>query len=137
MERKNTVLIIDDDKEFASAVKTAFEAKGWETATAPTCEEGLQRLATFSPALIILDMMFGNKAEGILAARRLKGSKKFAAYSKIPLLMLSDLRTQADVAFPNPSKNAYFLPVDEFLHKPVKPDALLAKAEEIINAASK
>ena len=46
--------------------------------------------------------------------------------------MLSDLRTRAHKGFPNPSKYAYRLTIDELLFKPAKPDQLAAKAAELL-----
>jgi len=125
------IILIDSDPAFSAAAKEALAAKGYDCTTCAACAEGLAAVKEAKPALVIIDMFFAGKAEGILAARKLRRSKDFAGI-KTRILMLSDLRTRAHKGFPNPSKYAYRLTIDELLFKPAKPDQLAAKAAELL-----
>ncbi|HOX22978.1 MAG TPA: hypothetical protein PLL10_05895 [Elusimicrobiales bacterium] len=130
----NTVLLVEDNAELSASLKSLFQAKGIPLQHYTECASALADLEKISPRVIILNMLFNKKAEGILAARKLRRNKQYAKWAKVPLIMLSDLRIQQGVIFPKPSRYPYALPVDEFIQKPVKPDIVLAKAEEFLKA---
>jgi len=130
----NSVLLVEDNAELAASLKTLFEAKGITLHHYADCASALSALEKAAPRVIILNMLFNKKAEGILAARKLRRNKQYSKWAKVPLIMLSDLRIQQGVIFPKPSRYPYALAVDELIQKPVKPDLVLAKAEEFLKS---
>ena len=127
-----SILVVDDDLDFAEGTRIILESKGYRVVLAHSGAEGLRRVVEAKPALIILDVIMNKRAEGFLVARRLRRSSRYAAFSRIPILMLTGMRQQPDFAFPTPSRNTYFLPVDDFVEKPVKADVLLEKVEALL-----
>ena len=129
-----TILFVSDDSGFVEGMRAPLEAKGYRVASARSSEEGYAKLGESRPGLVIVDMLIGKRADGICFARKLRRSAAFQAYADTPILMVTGLREQQDVAFPTPTKNAYRLPVDDLLEKPVAPEALLEKAEALLRA---
>jgi CheY-like chemotaxis protein len=129
---KKTILFVGDDQAFVDGGRKALESKGHRVDAASSLEEGYRKLGEARPDLVIVDMIIGKRADGICFARKLRRSPAFQAYAGVPILMVTGLREQGDASFPVPSKNAYRLPVDELLEKPVSPEALLEKAEGLL-----
>ena len=51
------VLLIDDDRDMVLSTKMFIEASGFTVDTAYDGEEGLKKVKTFNPDLIVLDVM--------------------------------------------------------------------------------
>ena len=129
MKEPPKILIIDDDEDFVAAVKMVLESKLYKVRVAYSSHEGLSKLREENPDLIIMDVMMEGKAAGFLLARKVRKNPEFAA---IPILMLTGMREQTGFFFPGEAKHPTFLPVDEFLEKPIEPKDLLGKIEEML-----
>jgi CheY-like chemotaxis protein len=136
LKEKNRILIVDEDQEFVQATLSTFVDHGYEVSLATSCEEGLLKLKEFSPDLIIIDLIMNKRGDGILFSRKLRRTAPYKSFSKIPLLLLSDIKQQAEFTFPGLTRHPYFLPVDEFLEKPLTPEVLVQKAGDLLKATS-
>jgi CheY-like chemotaxis protein len=127
------IIVIDDDVDFAAQVKLALEAKGYEVLTAASAAAAMSVLdGGFEPDGMILDVMMGGRAEGMIFARRLR---KIERHRSIPILMLTGMREATGFGpIKDDPRDPVFLPVDLFLEKPVKQEQLLAKVEELLAA---
>ncbi len=123
------ILIIDDDNDFAEATKIILESRNYEVISADNTKEGWLLLENENPDLLILDIMMENKAAGIIISRQLRKKPEF---QKLPILMLTGMRQQTGFFFPGEPKNDIFLPVSEFLEKPILPEILLEKVEKML-----
>jgi DNA-binding response OmpR family regulator len=122
-----SILIIDDDPDFVQITKTILETKQYIVSCAYNAEEGFARLEEESPDAIILDIMMGRGAEGFIFARKMRKNPRFA---RIPILMLTSMREQTGFDFPGERIHPKFLPVDEYIEKPIEPQVLLEKIEQ-------
>lgn len=119
------ILIIDDDPDIVLALRLSLQAAGHEVFDARSGEEGLSRLPQINPDLIILDVMMGTTTEGFQVALQLRSPdprSPLAAYSHIPIVMLTALHSTTDLRF---APDADYLPVDAFIDKPIDPDQLV------------
>ena len=73
--------------------------------------------------------MMGKGAEGFIFARRMRKDPRLA---EIPILMLTSMREQTGFDFPGERIHAKFLPVDEYMEKPIEPQVLLEKIEHLL-----
>jgi DNA-binding response OmpR family regulator len=121
------ILIIDDEPEFVEIVRTILATKQYKVSCAYSADEGFSKLEKESPDAIILDVMMGKGAEGFIFARKMR---KDPRYAKIPILMLTAMREKTGFDFPGERIHPKFLPVDEYMEKPIKPEALLEKVEQ-------
>ena len=70
----NRILIVDDEKDFREMLTLLLWKEGFETETAEDGSDFLEKVDSFSPALVILDVMMpGLKTEEIL--KKLKEKK--------------------------------------------------------------
>jgi DNA-binding response OmpR family regulator len=77
-----SILVVEDERKVAQAVKEGLEAEGYNVAVATTGDEGL-RAATGSIDLVLLDLMLPG-CDGIEVLRRLR-----AGGSAVPVLVLT------------------------------------------------
>ena len=123
------ILIIDDDIDIVEAMKIVLESKGYGVVPAYNPEEGLDKLKQENPDLIILDVMMDGGNEGFDFARKIKEVEE---YKNIPILMLTAIKGETGLDFKGEAGNETWLPVDAFCDKPLKPEELIMKIEELI-----
>jgi CheY-like chemotaxis protein len=129
------ILVIDDDPDMVLAVRMSLESAGHEVFEAPNGEVGLEKLAEIKPELIVLDVMMDTATEGFQLALKLRSpdpGSPLAAYSHVPILMLTALHSTTDLRF-GPDED--YLPVDAFVDKPIDPEALVSKVDELLAKA--
>lgn len=91
-ERKKRILIVEDDEHISKVYDVKFKKEGYETIFAVNGEEGVEKITTEKPDLIILDLMVPRKdGFGVL-----EDIKKNPDLAKIPVLVLSNLGQQSD-----------------------------------------
>ena len=122
------ILIVDDDADFAEAIKTLLEAKGYEVDTAPNGAEGFRKAKAEKPDLMFLDVMMAHKSEGFDIARSMKNDPSTTA---IPVVMVTGIRKEMNLPF-GFEPDAQWLPVKALLEKPVKPEMLLKTIADIL-----
>ncbi len=118
---KKTILIIDDDIDLLEIIRVTLENENYEVIDAQNGDRGVAMARERNPDLILLDVMMSKVDEGFQVAYELRGD---AATKDIPILMLTAVVDQSGFEF-NPDKDAEFLPVDEFLEKPISPRKLV------------
>ncbi len=126
---QGAILIIDDDPDIIEAMKVVLENKGYDVRSAQDGAEGMERLKEARPDLIILDVMMRTSQEGFELSRELKHN---AQYKDIPILMLTAVKQKTGLDFKDTAGDTSWLPVEEFLDKPVRPDVLLDKVAELL-----
>ena len=88
----NKVLIVDDSKTDLMNLKTIVEAKGFQTVTASSGAEAIERAKADSPDLIFMDIIMDNM-DGYSACREIKGDSQT---SNIPVVFVSSKNQRAD-----------------------------------------
>ncbi len=126
------LLIIDDDPDFVSGIKAILDAGGYEVDVAYNPKDGLRALQAKKYDLLLLDIMMGRGAEGIMIARKMR---KDAKLREIPVLIITGMREQIAFLFPGEPVHPRFVDVDEMVEKPVEPKLLLDKVQSLIQAA--
>lgn len=115
------ILIVDDDIDLVEAMRLTLESAGFEVIDAQDGKKGLEKISSDSPDLVILDVMMGTQDEGFHVAYQIRNNQDT---SEIPLIMLSAVGQETGFKF-NKEKDEDFLPVNEFLEKPIDPDTLI------------
>lgn len=125
------ILIIDDDPDITEAMSVVLENKGYEVRSARDSDEGMERLKEARPDLMILDVMMRTSQEGFEFSRQIKHDEQF---KDIPILMLTAVKQKKGLDFKSAAGDEDWLPVDAFLDKPVKPDMLIEKVQDLLSA---
>ncbi len=113
------VLLVDDDREFVEANTLVLENNGYEVIAAYDGEDGKDKALEAKPDVIVLDVMMETNEAGFKVARWLRGREDT---KDIPIIMLTGINLQFPLNF---DKDEIWLPVDEFLEKPVELETLL------------
>jgi len=116
-----TILVIDDDIDLVEIIRVTLENEGLKVIDAQSGDRGLEMARQHNPDLILLDVMMGKVDEGFTVAYELRGND---VTKDIPILMLTAVVDQTGFQF-DPAKDDAFLPVDEFLEKPISPRRLV------------
>jgi CheY-like chemotaxis protein len=118
---EKTILVIDDDIDLVEIIRVMLENQGFRVIDAQTGDRGLALAVQQKPDLILLDVMMGKVDEGFQVAYQLRSNDITA---ETPILMLTAVTDQTGFDF-DPKRDKDFLPVNEFLEKPVSPRTLL------------
>jgi len=123
------ILIIDDDPDISEAMRVVLEHRDYDVDNARDSKEGMEKIKGNRPDLIILDVMMTTSQEGFVLSRELKHNEQ---YKDIPILMLTAVKEKTGLDFKSEAGDEDWLPVEEFLDKPVKPDVLIEKVGELL-----
>ncbi|NQT46258.1 MAG: response regulator [Candidatus Omnitrophica bacterium] len=123
------ILIIDDDPDIVEAMKVVLESKQYHVSIAENGQKGLEKVKSQKPDLIILDVMMETNDKGFEVSREIKSD---AAYKDIPILMLTAIKEKTGLDFKKEAGDESWLPVDDYLDKPLKPDELIAKVGALL-----
>ena len=114
-----TVLIVDDDPDLVLSMRLVLESEGYEVKEASTGQEGLEKMREAKPDLVLMDVMMANPLDGYYTTQEIADDPEL---SGIPILMISSITTsQYAERFPTDQH----LNIQEFISKPVDPEALL------------
>jgi CheY-like chemotaxis protein len=123
------ILIIDDDPDISEVAKVILEAEGYTVEEARDGDSALKHMSQSHPDMIILDVMMNDPQEGFKLSRELRKDPEFR---NIPILMVTSVREKTGIDFKEAAGDDEWLPVDEFLDKPVKPEVLLEKVRTLL-----
>ena len=127
------LLMVDDDEDFAMATQTALEAAGHEVKIVLESTRAVQVMEERRPDLIILDVMFPEDASaGFTLARHVRCYSE--GLKDAPIMMLTAVNGRFPLGFSSRDIDNTWLPVTDFLEKPVDIEVLLAKVSAILNA---
>lgn len=124
MAAHQKVLVIDDDVDFRTAVKSLLESQGYEVFEAESGREGLKVVLEHHPDIIFVDIMMENDTEGYSVTYNLKHGEDYAAHRNTPVFMISSIQEDPDDRFPMSSEADLIRP-DRYLTKPLDVAKLL------------
>ncbi len=143
------VLVIDDDENIVRFLTVALEEGGYKPLGACNGKDGLEKIKTENPDLIILDVMMPKKT-GFTLFKQLRRSDE---YKDLPVIMvtgvagvLDDLDAQSDDTHERPfdslrealrrgiqeMRDEGLIKPDMFIDKPIDPELVIAKVKDII-----
>ena len=124
------ILLVDDDPEFVNVTRLILEKNEHEVISASSGEEGWEKAKSENPDIFLLDVMMETPDEGFQLAYKIREDKKL---KDKPIIILTSVGQVTGFKF-DKEKDEDFLPVDEYLEKPVMPEVLI---ETIKKALSK
>jgi DNA-binding response OmpR family regulator len=119
MAATKTILVIDDDPDILSALRTVLEKKDYRVLTAVDGNAGLALAEREQPDLVVVDMMMPKKS-GFLVLEKLK-SRQEAGPRVIMITANEGGRHRA---------YAEMLGVDDYIRKPFAMERLLESVEK-------
>ncbi len=120
------VLVVDDDPDFVKVTSRVLQKAGHEVVSAANGAKALQTMRKDPPDLVLLDIMMSYILDGLDVSRAMAEDAKL---KDIPVIMVTSLTgVKGSGMFPTDE----YIPVDQWLSKPVDPDTLLARVNEAL-----
>ncbi len=124
-----TILVVDDEPDVRTYLKTLFTKEGYQVEVASDGEEGLEVAQKVKPNLIFLDILMP-KRTGIMLYRKMR---KAPGLGEVPIVILTGLAqyrsffAQDFESVPAP---------DAFVEKPPKREELLALVSKLLGSGA-
>ena len=122
------ILLVDDDPDFVEAVSLILKSKKFDVVTAYNGIEGLNKVTSEKPDLIVLDVMMPEK-DGYAVCKELKSNSQL---SHIPVLLLTAVASQVPTTRYT-QEMGLETEADDYLDKPVEPNVLVKRIESLLS----
>ncbi|MEW6365841.1 MAG: response regulator [Acidobacteriota bacterium] len=132
------ILVIDDDRDLVETLRVLLAAKGYNVVSAYDATSGLEKTRSERPDLILLDVMMPNATEGFHLVWKLRQDPD-ESLRNTAIIVISAIHEKTDLRFyPDGGDGTYqageFLPVQDFVDKPIDPAKLLERIERVLTA---
>ncbi|MCH8275076.1 MAG: response regulator [Armatimonadetes bacterium] len=120
------ILVCDDERSIVRLIQVNLERQGWQVVTAYDGKEGLEKIRSEKPDVVILDVMmpYMDGFEVLKTLRRDPGLQN------IPVVMLTAKAQDKDVF------EGYHYGADVYLTKPFNPMELVTFVKRILQSGS-
>jgi two-component system, sensor histidine kinase and response regulator len=122
MDTQPSVLVIDDEPDNFDVVETLLDGENYQLHYAPSGKGALDRLHSFQPDVILLDVMMPD-LDGIEVCRRIKADPQ---WQTVPIIMVTALSAKEDLA------QCLAMGADDFISKPVNGVELRARVHSML-----
>ena len=126
---KKKILIIDDDPDITEAMMVVLETQNYDVSCAANGADAMKQIAQSPPDLIILDVMMDTPREGFVFSRKIKTNPDT---KDIPIIMVTSVKDKVGIDFKSVAGDDSWLPVEDFLDKPVQPEVLIEKVAGLL-----
>ncbi len=120
MNKKETILIVDDEKDMRFYIENLITSFGYNAASVGSGYEAIEKVKAINPALILLDLMMP-EMDGIEVLRRLKEIN-----GDIPVIMLSAHGSTDNVV------KAMKIGASDFINKPFEPEVIEITLSQVL-----
>jgi DNA-binding response OmpR family regulator len=120
------ILIIDDDAAVRASIRILLKSKGHDVAEATDGDTGLRKAKEFVPALVLVDMFMPGK-DGITTIREIRSH-----LPSIPVIAMSGSLSRDKTEAADELKTVIEIGARAMLHKPFRPNELLALVEKTL-----
>jgi DNA-binding response OmpR family regulator len=124
------LLIVDDDEDFATAVATVLRGEAHDVRIEMDLSAGIRCMTERRPDLVVLDVMFPEDSTGGFELAR--QMRRHDTLKGVPILMLTAVNTKFPLGFSSQDIDEDWLPVTDFLEKPVDLDVLADRVATIL-----
>lgn len=119
------VLIVDDEANIVISIEFLMKQAGYEVEIARNGEEAMEKVSSFEPDLILLDVMMP-KINGFEVSRRIRENP---AWNDIKIVMLTAKGREVEVT------KGLALGADSYIIKPFSTKELMAEVKHILAGA--
>jgi CheY-like chemotaxis protein len=121
------VLVVDDDPDFVKVTAKVLGKAGYDVISAPNGAKALQTMRQERPDVVLLDIMMSYILDGLDVSREMAEDPDL---KDTPVIMVTSLTgIKGSGVFPTDE----YVPVDEWLSKPVDPDTLLERVSKALS----
>ena len=124
-ERASRILVVDDERSISDLVATVLRYEGFDVRVAETGRKAITEVRTFSPDLVVLDVMLPD-VDGFEVHRRLD-----ADGYRVPVLFLTARDATEDKV------RGLTMGGDDYVTKPFSLEELVARAKAVLRRTSR
>ena len=130
------IMIVDDDQDFAETIALVVRNEGHDVEIKFDTESAFESMKNKTPDLVLLDVMFPeDSSAGFELARVMRHENE--TLKMVPILMLTAINAKFPLGFGPKDIDSEWMPVTEFLEKPVDFDVLRDKIPKMLGQESK
>lgn len=130
------VMIVDDDQDFAETIALVIRNEGHEVQNKYDTESAFESMQNRIPDLVLLDVMFPeDSSAGFELARTMRHENE--KLKNVPILMLTAINAKFPLGFGPNDIDSEWMPVTDFLEKPVDFDVLRDKVAKLLGQEGK
>jgi len=129
------ILLVDDDRDLVESLKQALTMNGYEVEVAYSGAEGLKKLLSYHPDLMILDVMMETDTAGFEISYQIRSNREDSKYKdvkNVPIIMLTAINQVTNSRFSLNEEQSFLPGINDFLTKPVRIDELLDKIKKYV-----
>ncbi len=119
---KPKILVIEDEADILEVITYNLEREGHKVISCRNGEQGLSRIRTDNPDLVILDLMLPGM-DGVEVCRQVKGDPVTRA---IPVIMVTAKAEESDIVL------GLGIGADDYIAKPFSPKELVARVKVVL-----
>jgi two-component system phosphate regulon response regulator PhoB len=119
---KSKILLIEDEPDILEVIQYNLEREGHKVVACRNGEQGLSRIRTDNPDLVILDLMLPGM-DGVEVCRQVKADPITRA---IPVIMVTAKSEESDVVL------GLGIGADDYISKPFSPRELVARVKVVL-----
>ncbi len=129
-EIRASIVLVDDDRDFLEMNSSILEARGYRVRCFTDAYQAWQSMKEETPDLVITDLMMKSLDSGFSLAKKIKFDPRF---TDIPVIIVTAVASKRGFDFnPRSQKELEVMQADAFFDKPVSPELLLTKVEELL-----
>ena len=132
MEKNPRILIVDDDLDFAEALKATLANESYSVVTASNCQEAEKMVRAHEPDMIVLGTIMP-RGDAFLFHKWLKQTSGF---SNLPLMVINAPPEQQVIKGWRMDEGMQ-CDAEDFLAKPVEPAALVPRIQKLLDKVTR
>jgi len=120
-----TILVVDDEPDIVTYLTTVLEDNGYKTESAVNGLEGMEKLKSIKPDLVLLDMSMPEKS-GVKMYREIRQDPET---KELPVIMVTGLSRDFEKFI---STRKQVPPPTDYVAKPIEKDEFLEKVKKAL-----
>ena len=129
------ILLVDDDTDLVATLAQALKMNNFDVVEAYSGTEGLKKVLSEKPDLVIFDVMMETDTAGFEAVYQIRNKRegsKYEGVKNIPIIMLTAIDQVTNSRFSLNADQSFLPNISDFLTKPVDIDELIAKIKKFV-----
>lgn len=129
------ILLVDDDRDLVATLSQAIKMNNFDVVEAYSAADGLRKVLTDKPDLIIFDVMMETDTAGFEAVYQIRNKRETSKYKdvqNIPIIMLTAINQVTNSRFSLNAEQSFLPSISDFLTKPIDIDELIEKINRYI-----
>jgi DNA-binding response OmpR family regulator len=124
------IMMVDDDLDFLDMNRAVLQGKGYKVLCFSDAHTAFEEMGRARPHLVVTDLVMKTLDSGFSLARQIRGDERF---NEVPIIIVTAIGSRQGFDFnPRTPEELAAMRADAYFDKPVDPDVLVAKVEELL-----